>query len=93
LACQEQIILNAGGCRTNRTFTISRIFYQRGSGAFWIALEGEQVVGSIGLLDIGSDQAALRNMFVAARIAAPHQEWLHGSSGPPSIMRVIALLA
>jgi N-acetylglutamate synthase-like GNAT family acetyltransferase len=41
-------------------------FYQRGAGQFWLALDQERVVGSIGLLDIGSGEAALRKMFVAA---------------------------
>lgn len=41
-------------------------FYQSGVGDFWIARHGEKVVGTIGLKDIGSGQAALRKMFVAA---------------------------
>lgn len=41
-------------------------FYQRGAGNFWVALDGGEVVGSIGLLDIGNGQAALRKMFVRA---------------------------
>ncbi|PYY29941.1 GNAT family N-acetyltransferase [Paenibacillus illinoisensis] len=40
-------------------------FYQKGSGNFWIALADEEVVGTIALLDIGEEQAALRKMFVA----------------------------
>lgn len=40
-------------------------FYQSGKGNFWIALYGEQVVGTIALLDIENDQVALRKMFVA----------------------------
>jgi GNAT superfamily N-acetyltransferase len=40
-------------------------FYQRGTGNFWIALYGGEVVGSIALLDIGNAQGALRKMFVA----------------------------
>lgn len=40
-------------------------YYQTGSGNFWIALEGTQVVGTISLLDIGNNQVALRKMFVA----------------------------
>lgn len=48
-------------------------FYRRGDGNFWVALDGDEVVGSIALLDIGNRQAALRKMFVAAshRGAAP----------------------
>lgn len=40
-------------------------FYQQGTGDFWLALAGEQVVGCIGLKDIGERQGALRKMFVA----------------------------
>ncbi|MDP4301518.1 GNAT family N-acetyltransferase [Leptothrix discophora] len=41
-------------------------FYRRAAGNFWVALDGEAVVGSIALLDIGNHQGALRKMFVAA---------------------------
>lgn len=41
-------------------------FYRRGAGDFWVALDGDAVVGTIGLLDLGDGQAALRKMFVAA---------------------------
>nr|WP_282705861.1 GNAT family N-acetyltransferase [Pseudomonas syringae] len=41
-------------------------FYQTGTGDFWVAVQGDHVVGSIALKDIGSGQAALRKMFVAA---------------------------
>lgn len=41
-------------------------FYQRGKGNFWVALDGDVVVGSISLLDIGNGQGALRKMFVNA---------------------------
>lgn len=41
-------------------------FYQSRAGNFWVAVDGSAVVGSIGLLDIGHGQAALRKMFVAA---------------------------
>ncbi|EXU75601.1 MULTISPECIES: GNAT family N-acetyltransferase [Erwinia] len=40
-------------------------FYQSGNGDFWLAVADEQVVGCIGLKDIGNQQAALRKMFVA----------------------------
>ncbi|MFT3717499.1 GNAT family N-acetyltransferase [Pseudorhodoferax sp.] len=40
-------------------------FYQRGQGNFWVATADGAVVGSIGWLDIGDDQGALRKMFVA----------------------------
>lgn len=41
-------------------------FYQVGTGDFWVARTGAEVVGSIGLKDIGNGEAALRKMFVAA---------------------------
>ena len=41
-------------------------FYQHGSGNFWVALLDEEVIGTVGLLDIGNNQAALRKMFVKA---------------------------
>lgn len=41
-------------------------FYQRGLGNFWVAEFAGEVVGTIGLLDIGAREAALRKMFVAA---------------------------
>lgn len=41
-------------------------FYQQGNGNFWIALHAAEVVGTIGLIDIGNQQVALRKMFVNA---------------------------
>jgi N-acetylglutamate synthase-like GNAT family acetyltransferase len=49
-------------------------FYQKGAGQFWVALDQDKVVGSIALLDIGSGEAALRKMFVAAT----HRGGAHG---------------
>jgi GNAT superfamily N-acetyltransferase len=43
-----------------------RSFYQRGAGNFWLAVAGDTVVGTLGLLDIGNNRAALRKMFVKA---------------------------
>ena len=40
-------------------------YYQKDRGAFWVAVDGDQLVGTIGLLDIGHGQGALRKMFVA----------------------------
>lgn len=40
------------------------LFYQTGTGDFWVARRGEEVVGTIGLKDIGHQEAALRKMFV-----------------------------
>ncbi len=39
--------------------------YQFSNGNFWIALADDTVVGTIGLLDIGNRQFALRKMFVS----------------------------
>lgn len=44
-------------------FTIEE-FYQNGNGNFWVALDGDKVVGTISLLDIGNQEVALRKMFV-----------------------------
>ena len=41
------------------------VFYQKGNGNFWVALDKNEVVGTISLLDIGNGQVALRKMFVA----------------------------
>lgn len=41
-------------------------FYQTGRGDFWVAEVDGVVVGTIGMVDIGGDLAALRKMFVAA---------------------------
>ena len=43
-------------------------FYQSGKGQFWVAVRNSQIVGTIGLKDIGNDQTALRKMFVAADV-------------------------
>ena len=40
--------------------------YQQGAGNFWVALDGDIVVGSIGLLAYARGEAALRKMFVRA---------------------------
>ena len=37
--------------------------YQKGRGGFWVGLEGEEVIGTIGLIDFGSG-GALRKMFL-----------------------------
>lgn len=40
-------------------------YYQIDKGGFWIAVnDDDEVIGSIGLIDIGNSQAALRKMFV-----------------------------
>lgn len=38
--------------------------YQNGTGNFWVALDGDKVIGTIGLYDIGNNQAVLRRFFV-----------------------------
>jgi len=40
-------------------------FFRNGAGDFWIAQVDGRPVGTIGLLDIGKNQGALRKMFVA----------------------------
>lgn len=40
-------------------------FYQTKGGNFWIAKDGDKVIGTIALLDIGNNKGALRKMFVA----------------------------
>jgi putative acetyltransferase len=39
-------------------------FYQSNNGNFWLALQNEEVVGTIGLVDAGDGIGALRKMFV-----------------------------
>lgn len=43
-------------------------FYQSGTGGFWVAEHSGTIVGTIGLKDIGTKQAALRKMFVSAEV-------------------------
>ena len=40
-------------------------FYQQKAGNFWVAVDGDQVIGSIALIDAGEGLGALRKMFVA----------------------------
>ena len=39
-------------------------FYQKGKGNFWVAVDQDEVVGTIALLDLGNYQAALQKLFV-----------------------------
>lgn len=39
--------------------------YKQGNGNFWVALNGNDVIGTIALMDIGQSRGALRKMFVA----------------------------
>ncbi|PCK84944.1 GNAT family N-acetyltransferase [Rhizobium sophoriradicis] len=43
-------------------------FYQSGKGQFWVAVKDGVIVGTLGLKDIGNNQAALRKMFVASEV-------------------------
>ncbi|MCG8634326.1 MAG: GNAT family N-acetyltransferase [Desulfobacterales bacterium] len=38
--------------------------YQKDQGNFWVALAGEEVVGTIAIIDLGNGVGALRKMFV-----------------------------
>ncbi|MEJ2041071.1 MAG: GNAT family N-acetyltransferase [Desulfosarcinaceae bacterium] len=58
-------------------------FYQKGSGNFWLALNGAEVVGTIALLDIGQGRGALRKMFVKARFRGA----AHGIAG--RLLRIV----
>jgi GNAT superfamily N-acetyltransferase len=40
--------------------------FQRGHGNFWVAVSGDHVIGSIGIVDIGNGSVALKKMFVRA---------------------------
>jgi GNAT superfamily N-acetyltransferase len=40
--------------------------FQKGNGNFWVALCGDKVVGTIGVVDIYNQQVALKKMFVNA---------------------------
>jgi N-acetylglutamate synthase-like GNAT family acetyltransferase len=46
-------------------------FYQQGAGNFWVARDGDAVVGTVSLKDIGNAQVALRKMFVDAAYRGP----------------------
>lgn len=49
-------------------------FYLPGAGGFWVARDGDAVVGTIALKQFGGDQGALRKMFVAPDYrGAPHR--------------------
>lgn len=40
-------------------------FFRHGAGDFWVAADGDRIVGTIGLLDTGDGNGVLRKMFVA----------------------------
>jgi|SRR5579864_599302 len=39
-------------------------YFREGRGGFWVAATGSAIVGCVGLVDLGSDDGALRKMFV-----------------------------
>jgi N-acetylglutamate synthase-like GNAT family acetyltransferase len=41
-------------------------FFRNGAGEFWVAADDIDVVGCVGLVDLGNHEAALRKMFVRA---------------------------
>jgi putative acetyltransferase len=41
-------------------------FYQKDRGNFWVALHGDEVVGTIALIDCGAEVGCIRKMFVKA---------------------------
>lgn len=41
-----------------------RSFYQKGNGNFWMAKVGNEITGTIALIDIHNSEVALRKMFV-----------------------------
>ena len=66
-------------------------FYQNGNGNFWMALNDDQVVGTIALISFSSHEAALRKMFVkkdfrgkgagtAQRLLGELLQWARGKS-------------
>ncbi|MET3134115.1 N-acetylglutamate synthase-like GNAT family acetyltransferase [Oxalobacteraceae bacterium GrIS 1.11] len=46
-------------------------YYQHGIGNFWVAQDGERVVGTVAAKDIGDGQVALRKLFVDAAHRGP----------------------
>jgi len=40
--------------------------FQHGDGNFWVAMDRDDVVGTIGVVDIGSQKVALKKMFVSS---------------------------
>ena len=49
-------------------------FYQTGAGNFWVAVVDDEVVGTLGLRDMGDGDVALRKMFVAPKFRGePHR--------------------
>jgi N-acetylglutamate synthase-like GNAT family acetyltransferase len=47
-------------------------FYQNKKGNFWVAERGGEIIGTVGLLDIGESEGALRKLFVDAAFRGPH---------------------
>lgn len=54
-------------------------FYQKNCGNFWVATDSGKVIGTIALIDLGNNQAALRKMFV-------HQEYRGSKHGTANFL-------
>ncbi len=54
-------------------------FYCQHKGNFWLALDGDKLVGTIALIDIGDEMGALRKMFV-------HRDYRGKNVGVASIL-------
>ena len=52
-------------------------FYQINNGNFWCAVVGQEVVGTIALIDMGNDQACIRKMFVRADYRGQEHQTAH----------------
>jgi N-acetylglutamate synthase-like GNAT family acetyltransferase len=49
-------------------------FFRHGAGNFWVAIEDGVLAGTIGLVDIGNAQGALRKMFVKKDSRGPEKQ-------------------
>jgi N-acetylglutamate synthase-like GNAT family acetyltransferase len=47
-------------------------FYQVNNGNFWVALHGDEVVGTIALINCGEGVGCIRKMFVKAEFRSQH---------------------
>jgi N-acetylglutamate synthase-like GNAT family acetyltransferase len=56
-----------------------RDYYQIGFGNFWVATASGKVIGTIALIDLGNNQAALRKMFV-------HQDYRGSEHGTADLL-------
>jgi N-acetylglutamate synthase-like GNAT family acetyltransferase len=73
LLAVSDLIINIQKTETNITISQDRHmaltdindYYSKGSSGFWVAVECDKIVGTIALLDITENAAALQQMFVA----------------------------